>query len=151
MRIVLDTNILVRANPRVAPSGLARDILLTAVSANHVLVLSAPILIEVRRVLAYPHVQERWPLGPEAIDQYLAFLANVGSVIESVPASIPIVINDPDDDPILQTAITGRADVLCTRDRAFRDEVVDRVCRAHNLRIVSDLELIEELRRDART
>ncbi len=68
MRIVLDTNILVRANPTATPGGLARDLLLRSVSGPHVLVLSAPILIEVGLVLAYPHVRARWPLSPETID-----------------------------------------------------------------------------------
>ena len=151
MRIVLDTNILIRANPKVSPAGLARELLLTVASGPHVLVVSAPILIEVRRVLAYPHVQARWPLTPEAIEQYLAYLAAVGDTVESVPASSPIVIRDPDDDPILQTAIAGRADILCTRDDAFRHEVVEQVCRSHNVRIVSDVDLMQELRRGART
>lgn len=71
MRIVLDTNILVRANPKVAPAGLARDLLLTIVSANeHTLILSSAILVEVRRVLNYPHLQSRWPLTEEMIAQY---------------------------------------------------------------------------------
>ena len=67
MRIVLDTNILVRANPKVSAQGLARDLLLTTVSGPHVLILSSPILIEVQRVLTYSHVQARWPLRQEAI------------------------------------------------------------------------------------
>jgi predicted nucleic acid-binding protein len=36
-----------------------------------------------------------------------------------LPGAIPAVVSDPDDDPIVQTAITGKADVLCTRDEAF--------------------------------
>lgn len=69
MRVVLDTNILVRANPKVSPQGLARDLLLTNASGPHVLILSPAILVEVQRVLAYPHVQARWPLTEEAIEQ----------------------------------------------------------------------------------
>jgi predicted nucleic acid-binding protein len=59
-----------------------------------------------------------------------------------------VVISDPDDDPILQTAIAGDADVLCTRDEAFRHELVEQVCHAHNIRIVSDVALMQELRRE---
>lgn len=51
MRIVLDTNILVRANPKVSPQGLARDLLLTTVSGPHTLILSPAIMVEVQRVL----------------------------------------------------------------------------------------------------
>ncbi len=145
MRVVLDTNILVRANPKVSPQGLARDLLLTIVSGPHSLVLSAAILGEVRRVLAYPRVQTRWPLTGEAIAGYLVFLEASGIFVE-LPEAFPAVVSDPDDDPILQTAIQGQADVLCTRDEAFRHEVVESVCAGHRIRILDDIALPKELR-----
>lgn len=145
MRIVLDTNILVRANPRVLPQSLARELLLTAVSQPNQLILSPPILIEVRRVLTYPHVHSRWPLTMEAIGQYLGYLEAAGILVE-VSASVPAVVSDPDDDPIVQTAIAGRADVLCTRDAAFRHTAVERFCSAHGIRILDDITLMQELR-----
>ena len=55
-----------------------------------------------------------------------------------MPASSPVVISDPDDDPILQTAIIGRVDVLC---RAFVHEIVKQVCLANGVRIVGDVAL----------
>ena len=150
MRIVLDTNILVRANPKVSPAGLARDLLLTIVSANqHTLILSSAILVEVRRVLNYPHVQTRWPLTDEMIAQYAAFLEAAAFCVE-VPEFPPaVVVKDPDDDPILQTAILGYADVLCTRDVDFAHDLGKEVCRERGIRILSDIDLIRELRRTA--
>ncbi len=148
MRVVLDTNILVRANPRVSPQGLARDLLLTIVSGPHVLVLSPAILVEVQRVLTYPHVRARWPLTGEAIEQYLVLLETAGVLVE-LPEVCPAIISDPDDDPILQTAIVGGADILCTRDEAFRHEVVERICTAHGIRIRDDITLLHELRRSS--
>lgn len=145
MRIVLDTNILVRANPNVSPLGLARDLLLTIVFGPHTLILSQAILVEVHRVLKYPHVQRRWPLTEEAIGNYISALKDAAFVVE-LPGSSPAVVSDPDDDPILQTAVLGQADVLCTRDRAFEHELVREVCRVHAIRIVGDVALIEELR-----
>jgi len=82
VRVVLDTNILVRANPKVSPQGLARDLFLTIVSGPHVLVLSSAILVEVQRVLTYPHVQARWPLTEEAIERYLVLLEAAGVLAE---------------------------------------------------------------------
>ena len=145
MRVVLDTNILVRANPIVSPQGVARDLLLTIVSGPDVLVLSTFILTEVERVMSYPRVRARWPLEQETIEQYLAFLETAGTLAD-IPAVSPAIVSDPDDDPILQTAIVGRADVLCTRDEAFRDEVVEHVCKAHSLRVLDDIALLQELR-----
>jgi uncharacterized protein len=145
VRVVLDTNILVRANPRVSPQGLARDLLLTIVSGPHVLVLSSAILVEVQRVLAYPRVQARWQLTEEAIEQYLVYLEAAG-VLAELPEISPAIVSDPDDDPILQTAIVGHAGVLCTRDDAFRHEVVERICTVHSIRILDDITLLQELR-----
>ena len=90
------------------------------------MVLSSAILIEVGRVMKYPRVQARWPLTQEVIDQYLVFLEAAGIVVD-LPKAIPPVVSDPDDDPILQTAIVGRADVRCTRDEHFRHEAVKRL------------------------
>lgn len=146
MRVVLDSNILVRANPKVPPLALARDLLLTIASGPHVLILSSPILIEVKRVLTYPHVQARWPMTGEAIDQYLAFLEAAGVLIE-IPEVFPAVVSGPDDDPILQTAVASRADILCSRDAAFRHHVVERFCVARGVRVLDDVALLHELRR----
>jgi len=126
VRIVLDTNILVRANPKVPPRGLARDLLLKIVSGPHELVLSPAILMEVQRVLTYPHVQARWPLTPEAIDQYPIFLEAAGILVETPTASSPVAISDPDD---------GHCGVVENR------------CRAHGIRILDDVTLMQELRR----
>jgi predicted nucleic acid-binding protein len=66
----------------------------------------------------------------------------------TLPAETPAIVSDPDDDPILQTAIAGRADVLCSRDRAFRAAAVDLVCAAHEVRVLDDIELMRELREE---
>jgi predicted nucleic acid-binding protein len=108
MRVVLDSNILVRANPLVSPFGPARDLLLTIARGPHILVLSTAILIEVHRVLNYPSVQAKWPLGEDAIDRYLTFLEAAGIVVE-LPGTFPAVVTDPDDDPIVQTATRCRS------------------------------------------
>lgn len=150
MRIVLDTNVLVRANPAVSPEGLARDLLVTVVSGPHVLVLSEAILTEVRRVMSYPRLQARWPLSIEAIERYTLFLRESG-VLADLPERFPAVVSDPDDDLVLQTAIAGKAEVLCSRDVAFQYETVEQVCTAHGIRIVDDIALLQELRRSAGT
>ncbi len=146
MRIVLDSNILVRANPLVTPESLARELLLTLTSAStHTLILSAAILNEVRRVLTYPHVSKRWPLSDQSIAKYLSALEAAASMVE-LPASSPAVVSDPDDDPILQTAVLGHADILCTRDEAFVHPAVQDYCRNHGIRVVPDINLMHELR-----
>lgn len=148
MRVVLDTNIIVRANPQTSPGGLAKDLLLTVATGPHRLVLSPAILAEVGRVLRYAHVQKRWPLSDEAIQTYLTLLEE-SALMVLLPAEMPLVVSDPDDDPILQTAILGRADVLCSRDAAFRAPAVEHVCRTNGIRVLDDVTLMQELRKSA--
>ena len=112
----------------------------------HTLILSQAILTEVDRVLRYQHLQARWDLSESAIKRYVEFLEKFGIVVDLSLHSMPRVVADPDDDPILWTAIAGRADVLCTRDAAFRAPKVLEVCAAHGIRILDDIELIRELR-----
>jgi hypothetical protein len=96
VRVVLDTNILVR------------ELLLMVSSAPYTLILSPPVLPEKRRMLRYPHVHSRWPLTNDAIEIDLGLLEAAAVMVE-LPPEIPAIVKDPAADPILQTAIQGRA------------------------------------------
>jgi predicted nucleic acid-binding protein len=100
VRVVLDANILVRANPKSSPAGLAKDLLLTVIAPPHTLVLSPAILTEAGRVLHYPHVQDRWPLSDEIIQIYFTLLEVAVFTVE-LPSEIPSIASRSDDDPIL--------------------------------------------------
>jgi|ERR1039457_4113653 putative PIN family toxin of toxin-antitoxin system len=138
MRAVLDTNILVRA--AADEQGLAGRLLQEIASGSHVLVSSAYILSEVTRVLAYPRLQARWQLGESMIRE---FVGRVGDIAEIVLTTTPdrIVAADPDDDPIVQTAILGRVDVLCTRDAHLRDKAVVEYCAGRGVKVMNDIDL----------
>ena len=112
MRFTLDSNILVRAvtSPR-GPALRLLDIVLGA----HTLVLSRFILDEVERVLLYPRLQARYQITPEEAARFAGSLADASHLVEPVVVR-PIVLSDPDDDPVLYTAVDGKADVLCTRN-----------------------------------
>src|ERR1700757_3654197 len=142
MRVVLDTNILIRANPKAR--GPARQLLLKVISGNHVLVTSPFLLQELTRVLAYPRIETRWKLRPEEIEQYVQLLANESELV--APAShVPIVLKDADDDPIIYTALTGKADVLCTLDAHFYQESVQAFCAQEGIAIMDDAALLRLL------
>jgi len=71
LRILLDNNILARANER--SSGLARKILETVI-ARHTLLLSSEMLVELARVLRYPRLQKLYGLTDEEIYHYVEYL-----------------------------------------------------------------------------
>ena len=143
MRVVFDANVLARAHQLSA--GPARQALLRVVTGSHVLVLSSYVVQEVERVLAYPRLLKRSRLTQTDIVHYLEFLVEVADLVP--PAVIPSgVIRDVNDEPILGTALAGRADFICTRDEDFFDEAVIRFSAGAGVRILTDLGLLALLR-----
>lgn len=145
MRVVLDTNILARAAR--GGTGPAAELLTRVADPAHVLVLSPFLLVELSRVLRYPRVQAMHGLGEAGIDAFVAAVQAMGVItVPASPTPTPVVTNDPKDDPIVATAVDGHAEVLCTLDRHLRGQVVQAYCAQHGIRVLTDIELIQELR-----
>ena len=147
MRIVLDTNVLARATPgKTGPASVLRQV----IHSSHLLILSPYLLTELARVLRYPRVQAMHGLDDREMDQYLAAL-QAGSLIVNVSPYLAeqIVPDDPDDDPIVATAIAGKANYLCTLDKHLLCQEVVDYCAGHEVRVLTDTELLRELRNPA--
>src|SRR5438445_7628725 len=144
MRITLDANILVRANTRA--QGPARE-LLTLIGSRgpHTLVLSRHILSEVKRTLLYPRLQELYGVTESEIQEHVGLLQRVATIVEPF-ISEPVVRNDPQDDAVRFTAVQGRADVLCTRDRDFYLAEVIAFCRQRGIEVMNELQLLRRMR-----
>ncbi len=142
MRIVLDTAILVRATAKAMGPG--RRLLERIVAGRHQLIASPFLLEETERVLNYPRIQALYGPRPSQIRQHLDFIQAVAEILDPV-VSAPVVLNDPHDDPVIYTAVAGRADVICTRDADFYQPAVLEFCRMRNIRIMGDVELLAVL------
>jgi putative PIN family toxin of toxin-antitoxin system len=142
MRIVLDTNILVRAN--VKTQGPARNLLLKIAYSDHVLIASAFLLREVERALAYPRLQKLWRLSLKDIQEHLQFLVRISELVHPLIGP-PVVLTVPNDDPVVYAAVYGKADVLCTLDRDFSEPEVVAFCRNRGISILNDVELLQKL------
>jgi len=146
MRIVLDTNILVRATAKA--KGPARELLQVIVNTpEHVLLLSPFLLMELERVLSYDRVRAVVKLNDEEIAEYLGYL-RAEAVSEIVfPGPAPSVVpSDADDDPVVHTAVVGRADVLCTLNRHFFHPSVLDYCQQRGVLVATDVEMLDFLR-----
>ena len=111
MRIFLDTNVLASS---VATRGLCSE-LLESVINEHELLTCEPVLQELRKVLV-----EKFRLPEPAIKAFLAFLRTEGELV-SAHEPLALSFKDPDDIPILACALSGRADVFVTGDKALFD------------------------------
>lgn len=107
MRIVLDTNVLLAA---FGTRGLC-EALYAACLEGHEVVCSEHILGELRR-----HLTRAFRMPARRADEIVAFVRESSEVVE--PAHVPgSACRDPDDLPVLGTAVAGRADLLVTGDQ----------------------------------
>jgi hypothetical protein len=59
---------------------------------------------------------------------------------------LPVVLTDPDDDPVVYTAVGSGASVLCTRDRDFYAPNMTAFCRRYNIDVKDDIQLLAALK-----
>lgn len=123
---------------------MAGRLLQETIPGPHILVISPYILSEIARVLAYPRLQARWQLKEKTIMEFVSRLADV---VEIVLTTTPdrVVIADPDDDPIVQTAVLGGADFLCTRDAHVLEAAAVEYCAGRGIKITNDIDLYHVL------
>lgn len=143
MRIVLDTAILVRAHD--GASGLARDLLLRIIESDHVLLISDEMLYELAKVLRYPRMMALHGLSEGRIYDYIGFLRLATEVIHPNPLLVT-PIRDINDTVVMQTAIIGEADVLCTRDQDFFEPPAEPFLRRAGIAVLDDMALMQRLR-----
>lgn len=100
MRITPDTSILVRGNAKAV--GPARELLSAVERSANPLIISPFILREVERVLRYPRMQRLYGMTDSDIQKYLDHLRSMADIYEPAEGR-PIVLSDPNDDPIVYT------------------------------------------------
>jgi putative PIN family toxin of toxin-antitoxin system len=143
VKIVLDNTILVRAHEHA--HGLGRELLTSLIESKHVLVLSNEMLHELARVLRYPRLQEFFGLTEDLVYNYVAFLRRSAEIVTSDPV-LTAPIRDVNDVIVVQTAIIGEADILCTNDEDFFEKPIAQYLSNHGISVLDDIALMERLR-----
>jgi putative PIN family toxin of toxin-antitoxin system len=128
----------------VRASGPARHLLDVILAGPHELVLSDFLLNETARVLRYPRLQKLYKLADDEIAAHIDLLRARADIVSPIMEQ-PVVLTDPDDDPVVHTAIAGRADVLCAVDRDFYAANVISFCRERGIEIMDDVRLLQAL------
>jgi predicted nucleic acid-binding protein len=115
LRVVLDVNILVRANDRA--TGLARDL--------------------------FRELLRRWIEA--GIYDYIQFLRQAAETV--VPdTSLAVPIRDPADLAIVQTAIAGDAEFICTMDPDFYEPAITDFLGKLGIKVLDGVALMQVLR-----
>jgi len=112
LRVVVDTNVWVSAvlNP-VGPPAAVLD---AFAAGRFELVTCEPLLTELRLVLNRPRLARRYQIHPSDVDELIALLRMRAEIV--VPPGVLRLCRDPDDDIEIETAVTGLANLVVTRD-----------------------------------
>lgn len=110
---VLDTNVLasgfVRSNPNAPPVQLID----AWRGRTFTLVTSEPILAELAHTLARPYFRQR--LSPSQVERILTLLREQ-STVTPITVHVAGIATHPEDDLVLATAVSARADHIVTGD-----------------------------------
>lgn len=112
VQIVLDTNVIVSGLLR--GNGPSGELLRCWTDGAFTLITSPFQIAELRRVLDYERIRLR-----VSLEQASALLNNIDAMALIV-SDLPVLTEspDPDDNPILATAIVGKADLIVSGDKA---------------------------------
>ncbi|MCC6536450.1 MAG: putative toxin-antitoxin system toxin component, PIN family [Bryobacterales bacterium] len=144
MKITLDTSILIQTFGR--GSLIAQELLDIILIGDHRLVLSNALLAETSRVLRYPRLQTIHGKSEAEIYAFIGLLRSVAEMVQPDPL-LPAPIRDPNDAIILQTAVLGSVDVLCTVDNDFSSPPAQAFLRAAGIEVLTARELLDRLRK----
>jgi uncharacterized protein len=143
VRIVLDSNILVRSFAK--SGGLASELLLAILGGDHTLVLSNEMISEVARVLRYPRLAAIHGQSEEAIYSFTGWLRDAAEIIALNPLTVA-PIRDRNDIFVLQTALRGEADVLCTSDRDFFAPPASIFLASCGIAVLTDAQMMRRIK-----
>lgn len=140
VRAVLDANVVISALIR--PDSAPGRILRAAIEGEAVIiVVSAPLLDELRAALAYPRIRRLLRMNRRDIEEFALLLERIADPVSIAAQPSTGLCRDPDDEPYLQTAIVGRADVIVSGDRDLLD-----LGAAEDIPIVAPAEFLRAIR-----
>ena len=137
LRAVLDTNVLVSA---LITTGKPRDLLVRGIAGEFTLVTSRQILNELMLVLRRP----KFKTSEDEIHKVVSSLIQSSELVP-IKSEFKVVMNDPSDDIIVNTAYDGQANIIVTGDRQLlaleKFKRIDIVTVKRMLEILQDKEV----------
>jgi uncharacterized protein len=108
VRVVIDTNVLVSA---LIDDGKSRKLVVELLD-KHTVILSRQMLAELADVLS----RDKFKVTGSQVDRFVSSLVRMSKIVPD-NARFKVVLEDPDDDEVLNTAYAGRAEFIVTGDR----------------------------------
>ncbi len=112
-RVVIDTNVL--TSGIIQRSGFPFNVIKLWENAFVVIITSLATIEEAERVLHYPKIKKNYKLTNEDINHILSNLFKYSVFAENL-STLNIIKEDPADNTILATAVSGKADYIISGD-----------------------------------
>jgi len=97
------------------------------------------------RVLRYPRLREFYDLTEDLIFDYVKFRRRSSEIVTLDPL-VSAPIRDVKDIIVMQTAIIGEADILCTTDADFFEDPASDYLPKMGINVLDDITLMQLLR-----
>ena len=114
LKVVLDAN--QYASALIKPRSNSVRIIELVYEGQFALLISAPIIEELRRILSYPKLKKLHGRTSDEIDLFLKKLEKI-SIVTPAELTVAAVKEDPTDDKYLVCALEGQADFIVSGDR----------------------------------
>lgn len=107
-KVLLDTNILISA---LGWESKPKEIFQKCIEGKLELVTSPEQIVELKKVLDYP----KFNLTEKQKEIFIAIILEIATIAE-ITGKIKIILEDPDDDIIIESAVVGNANYIITGD-----------------------------------
>ena len=132
-RVVIDTNVLVSA---LLNNGKSRKLVFKLLD-EHTIIVSNQLLAELADVIS----RDKFSIKGSQVDRFISVLARKAKMVSLHPIS-KVILEDPDDDIVLSTALIGKADYIISGDMHLL-----KIACYKNVKIVSVNKFIQILDR----
>jgi uncharacterized protein len=114
MIVVLDTNVIVSA--LLSPYGTTGEILHLLENGDITVATSDVLLLELEHVLHYSKIQRQLKLSEIEISLFIRRFTQFANVVNP-EINLKIIEKDPEDDHVLECAITAKASIIISGDQ----------------------------------
>ena len=114
LRVVIDTNVIVSGI--ISRKGAPAEILNAWRERHFLLFISPAIVAEVRSVLGYARIREKYTLSDQEIDQMISLLEHDAMLVPGIADVAGSLPADPQDEMFLACGVDEVADVIVSAD-----------------------------------
>ena len=119
LRVVVDTNLFVSS--LLSRQGAPAQVIDAWRNRRYLLVVSEPIVNEIRRVISSPGIREKYAILDQDIEDLLLLVNQEALIVPGVANVMNAIPDDPQDEIFLACALDGQADLIVSGDRHLLD------------------------------